>query len=161
MHHASHSLHAHLSTGHIRFSLTAMPPASLTQEEISALRLAAEAAARNAYAPYSHFFVGAALLLHNGEIVSGANFENASYGLTICAERAAVAAAIARFGPDIRIAAVYIVNLNNAASAPCGACRQVLSEFADPDTLIYFPSQSSVDVQPLSTLLPFGFQLNQ
>ena len=148
-----------LSTAHIRFSLTAMSVAHLSDEQLSALKAAAEAAAANAYAPYSHFYVGAALLLQNGEIITGANFENASYGLTICAERAAVGSAIARFGPETRITAVYIVNRNNAASAPCGACRQVLSEFASPEVPVYFPTQAGIEQQPLSALLPFGFQL--
>jgi homotetrameric cytidine deaminase len=115
----------------------------LSRDDVGRLAQAATAAAKNAYAPYSHFYVGAALLLQNGEIVTGANFENASYGLTICAERAAVGSAIARFGPKTRITAVYIVNRNNAASAPCGACRQVLSEFAGPEAPVYFPPRQA------------------
>lgn len=138
-----------------------MAVASPTQAQLSALKSAAEAAAKNAYAPYSHFYVGAALLLTNNEIIAGANFENASYGLTICAERAAIGAAIARFGPDTRIAAIYIVNRNDAASAPCGACRQVLAEFAAPNTPIFFPDENGVAMQPLSALLPFSFELNR
>ncbi len=161
MQHASHLLLGHLSTAHIRFSLTAMPLTHVSDEQLLALKTAAENAAMNAYAPYSHFNVGAALLLQNGEIVTGANFENASYGLTLCAERAAVGAAIARFGSETRIVAIYIVNRNDAASAPCGACRQVLSEFADPATVVYFPTGSGVETQPMSRLLPFGFQLRQ
>lgn len=159
MHPASDLLLSDLSTAHIRFSLTAMPLTHVSDEQLSAMKSAAENAARNAYAPYSRFYVGAALLLENGEIVAGANFENASYGLTTCAERAAIGAAIARFGPETRISAVYIVNRNNAASAPCGACRQVLSEFADAAAVVYFPTGSGVETQRLSALLPFGFQL--
>src|SRR5580704_10528138 len=99
----------------------------------------ARAAALNSYSPYSGFRVGAALRLSNGEIVTGTNVENVSYGLTICAERSALVRAVAQFGPGIRIEAVAVANLNNAASPPCGACRQMLAEFADPDAPIVFP----------------------
>src|SRR5689334_22944518 len=95
------------------------PPA-----QIEDLRQRAVAVADNAYAPYSSFRVGAALLLDDGHVITGCNVENASYRLTTCAEQAAIAAAVSLHGPDIRIRAVVIVNLNNAASQPCGACRQ-------------------------------------
>src|SRR5580698_2597263 len=78
----------------------------------------ARQAAQNSYSPYSHFRVGAALKLTNGVVVTGTNVENVSYGLTICAERSALVAAVSQFGPDIRIAAVAVANLNNAASLP-------------------------------------------
>ncbi len=106
---------------------------SLTPDEAEALQTAATNAAKNAYAPYSHFRVGAALLLNDGTTVTGCNVENASYGLTNCAERTAVFTAISEKGPQIRIRAIAVDNLNGAASAPCGACRQVLSEFALED----------------------------
>ena len=86
-------------------------------------------AAQHSYSPYSHFRVGAALRLTNGEVVTGTNVENISYGLTICAERSALVSAVSQFGPGIRIEAVAVANLNDAASPPCGACRQVLAEF--------------------------------
>ena len=98
---------------------------------LAALLSEARQAALNAYAPYSKFRVGAALLLANGKTVIGANVENASFGLTICAERAALVAAIAEYGPAIRIEAVAIANLNAKPSPPCGACRQMLSEFIE------------------------------
>src|SRR5580658_2927277 len=91
-------------------------------------------AARNSYSRYSGFSVGAALKLSNGEIVAGTNVENASYGLTICAERSALVSAVSQFGPAIRIEAVAVANLNNAASPPCGACRQLLAESALPES---------------------------
>jgi cytidine deaminase len=138
-----------------------MSMAAPTAAQLSALQSAAEVAAKNAYAPYSHFFVGAALLLTNGEIVAGANFENASYGLSVCAERAAVGAAVTRFGPEMRIAAVYVANRNNAESAPCGACRQVLAEFSAPDTPVYFAAGNEVKMQLLSALLPASFKLGR
>jgi cytidine deaminase len=121
------------------------------------LRQAATAAAQHAYAPYSSFRVGAALLLHNGAIVSGCNVENASFGLTICAERAAMVQAVAGFGTDISVRAVFVTNLNQRASSPCGACRQFLAEFATANTPVYFPSDDGEIVQTMSALLPFGF----
>ena len=131
--------------------------------EMTALVNAALDAAKLAYAPYSGFRVGSALLLTNGEMVTGANVENVSYGLTICAERSALVRAVAMFGPDVRIAAAAIVNLNDAPSPPCGACRQVLAEFMDPDGPVSFPAQRSGMVAaitlPFRELLPFGFDL--
>jgi cytidine deaminase len=119
--------------------------------------------AQLAYAPYSGFRVGSALLLTNGEVVTGANVENVSYGLTNCAERSALFRAVAQFGPDLRIAAVAIVNLNNAPSPPCGACRQVLAEFMDGDAPVSFPAGSTGAVErvtlPFRELLPYGFDL--
>lgn len=124
---------------------------------------AALAAAENSYSPYSGFRVGSALLLTNGETVTGVNVENVSYGLTICAERSAIVRAIAQFGPGMRIAAAAVVNLNGAPSPPCGACRQVLAEFMDPDAPVSFPSGSAGAVQtailPIRELLPHGFDL--
>ena len=90
------------------------------------LRSAAREAAQQAYAPYSGFRVGAALLLESGDIVCAANVENTSYGLALCAERSAVARAVAQHGPRIRIAAVAVDNLDDKPCSPCGACRQVL-----------------------------------
>lgn len=119
--------------------------------------------AQNAYAPYSGFRVGAALMLASGEVVTGANVENVSYGLTLCAERSALVQAVARFGPDVRIIAAAVVNLNDSPSPPCGACRQVLAEFTEPDAPVSFPADRSGGVAaivlPFHDLLPFGFDL--
>jgi cytidine deaminase len=86
-----------------------------------------------------------------------------SYGLTICAERAALVRAVAQFGPEIRIVAVAVVNLNGAASPPCGACRQVLAEFMDADGLVSFPGVDAGAVVtvtlPMRELLPYGADL--
>ena len=124
---------------------------------------AATAVAAHAYAPYSGFRVGAALLLTTGEIVTGTNVENVSYGLTLCAERAALVQAVARFGPGIRVAAAAVVNLNQAASPPCGACRQVLAEFTEPDAPISFPAGQPGAVRavtaPFSAILPYAFDM--
>jgi len=136
-------------------------------EELStamqALVQAAQDVAQRSYSPYSGFRVGAALLLSNGEIVTGTNVENVSYGLTICAERSAITRAVAQFGPKIRIRAAAVVNLNNAPSPPCGACRQVLAEFMDADAPVSFPTGEAGAVTnatlPIRELLPFGFDL--
>lgn len=116
-------------------------------------------AARNSYSRYSGFSVGAALKLSNGEVVTGTNVENASYGLTICAERSALVAAVTRFGPGIRVEAVVVVNLNNAPSPPCGACRQVLSEFIRPDARVTFPATGGARTMKFSELMPEMFEL--
>jgi cytidine deaminase len=136
---------------------------SPTPKESRRLQHAAAQAAENAYAPYSGFRVGAALLLDDGSIVTGGNVENSSYGLTICAERSALFRAIAEKGPNIRIRAIAVDNLNGATSAPCGACRQVLSEFALADAIIFFPATFSTgergfENRPFFDLLPFAFR---
>jgi cytidine deaminase len=125
---------------------------------LSLLDLAREAALR-AYAPYSGFRVGAALRLAGGEIVTGTNVENVSYGLTICAERSAVVRAVSQFGPEIRIEAIAVANLNDAPSPPCGACRQVLSEFTLPDAPVIFPFEEDVQVMAFRELLPLAFEM--
>jgi cytidine deaminase len=132
---------------------------ALSTAEIATLQTAATQAAGNAYAPYSKFRVGAALQLANGAVVTGANVENVSYGLTICAERSAIVTAVAQFGPAVRVTAACVTNLNGAASPPCGACRQVLAEFMDGDAMVIFPGEQGQEVRRLSELLPFGFKL--
>jgi len=119
----------------------------------------AHQAALNSYSPYSGFRVGAALRLTNGEVVTGTNVENVSYGLTICAERSALVAAVSRFGPEIRIDAVAVANLNDAASPPCGACRQMLSEFILPDAPVAFPAADGPRTMPFSAILPLAFEM--
>jgi len=119
----------------------------------------ARRAALHSYSPYSGFRVGAALKLTSGEVVTGTNVENVSYGLTICAERAALVRAVSEFGPAIRITAVAVANLNTAASPPCGACRQMLAEFVLPDAPVAFPAESGTRTMPFSELLPYGFEM--
>jgi cytidine deaminase len=101
---------------------------------VTKLQTAAMQAARRAYCPYSHFSVGAAILTTDGKIFSGCNVENASYGLTICAERNAIFQAVA--SGSKQIAAVMVYTPTAIPSAPCGACRQVINEFG-PDAEIY------------------------
>jgi homotetrameric cytidine deaminase len=126
---------------------------------LQALLDEARAAARNSYSPYSGFKVGAALRLTGGAVVTGTNVENVSYGVTICAERSALVRAVSEFGPAIRIAAVAVANLNNAASPPCGACRQMLAEFVLPDAPIAFPAADGVRVMSFSEILPLAFDM--
>jgi homotetrameric cytidine deaminase len=126
---------------------------------LQALLAQARQAAENSYSPYSGFRVGAALRLSNGAVVIGTNVENVSYGLTICAERAALVAAVSQFGPGIRIQAVAVANLNNAASPPCGACRQMLAEFTLPDAPVAFPAADGPRTMPFSEILPLAFEM--
>lgn len=114
-------------------------------------------ARERAYAPYSGFAVGAALLTEDGSVVLGGNVENASYGMTICAERSAVVRALAeghrRFG-------AVAVAADAATCPPCGACRQVLAEFAAAGMTVTFPREGEVVTMPLDELLPVGFELS-
>lgn len=126
---------------------------------LAELLASAEQAAFNSYSPYSGFRVGSALRLATGEIVTGTNVENVSYGLTICAERAALVRAVSQFGPQIRIAAVAVANLNSAASPPCGACRQMLAEFISPDAPVLFPAAGGLRAMPFSAVLPLAFDM--
>jgi cytidine deaminase len=135
-------------------------PTALAPAELAALHHHAKAAAQNSYSPYSHFRVGAAVLLESGAIVAGTNVENASYRLTSCAEQAAIAAAVTLHGPNLRIRAVAVVNLNGAACMPCGACRQTILEFATPDTAVFYPNAAGETVSTtLAALLPAAFRL--
>ena len=127
--------------------------------ELETLMEQAREAAQNSYSPYSGFRVGAALRLTNGEVVTGANVENISFGLTICAERSALVSAVSRFGPEIRIEAVAVANLNDKASPPCGACRQMLAEFILPDAPVLFPAADGIRTMAFSGLLPMAFEM--
>ena len=112
----------------------------------------------NAYAPYSHFRVGAAVLTENGKVYTGANVENVSYGLTNCAERSAVFAAISAGARKICAIAIAGGRESCDYTMPCGACRQVLSEFADKDCPVYIvKSETEIQTYTLGELLPKGF----
>jgi cytidine deaminase len=117
----------------------------------------ARAAAEQAYAPYSEFSVGAAALATDGSIHTGCNVENASYGLTICAERAAVSAAVGAGHRQIIAVAVSASKVSH--TTPCGACRQVLNEFrpATTDMAIVLDDHNSGEQVWLDDLLPRGF----
>ena len=134
-------------------------PNSTPDASLEELLTKARDAARQSYAPYSGFHVGAAIRLTGGAVVTGTNVENVSYGLTICAERAALVSAVSQFGPAIQIAAVAVATLNKAASPPCGACRQMLSEFVLPDAPVVFPAADGQRIMPFSELLPLAFDM--
>jgi cytidine deaminase len=118
----------------------------------------AKKAMKNAYAPYSRFRVGAAILLANGQIYAGCNVENASYGLCNCAERTAIFSAVAAQGPKIEVRAVAVVNDQGVPCSPCGACRQVIYEFG-PDSIIFFQAAGGPKQAHITELLPEGFRL--
>ncbi|MGA8152658.1 MAG: cytidine deaminase [Terriglobales bacterium] len=131
---------------------------SLTRKRREQLLRAARRAMENAYAPFSHFRVGAALLTSEGEIFVGCNVENSSYGMTNCAERTAIFAAVAKSGPKLNIRAVAVVNDQDVPCSPCGACRQVIYEFG-PQATIVFKSSKGWKETPITELLPEGFRL--
>ena len=123
------------------------------------LLAAARAAAARAYCPYSRFAVGAALLADDGRIFTGANVENASYGLTVCAERAAVLQAVNAGARRFR--ALAIVTGSRTPATPCGACRQVLAEFCDDRLPVFCGTRTGASVKrtTLGNLLPQAFRL--
>lgn len=123
----------------------------------------AEQASKHAYAPYSGFQVGAALECEDGTIITGCNVENASYGLTICAERNAIFKAVSeghRKVSCIAIAGREKEREFRGVCPPCGACRQVMEEFASPDCrIILGRSDAQIKEYSLQELLPLGFRL--
>lgn len=127
------------------------------EDDVARLVQAAISARDHAYAPHSHFYVGAALLMHDGRIIEGCNVENASYSLTQCAERVAVTSGVVAGYRSFR--AVAIASIGGAM--PCGACRQVLAEFG-MDVFVYTIDVIDGDrrVRRLSELLPDAFSTN-
>lgn len=125
------------------------------------LIMAARSAKKNTYSPYSNFPVGAAVLLEDGQIFKGTNIENASYGLTCCAERVALFSARTESSAKVVGLAISIGHegktLPKESLVPCGACRQVMSEFLDPDTPIYIDGNRNFT---MDELLPYSFVLN-
>lgn len=126
-----------------------------------ALLKLADDAAREAYCPYSKYRVGAALLAADGRTFCGCNVENASYGLTLCAERAAFAAAVA--AGRRRFLAVAVVAAGPAMPYPCGACRQVMAEFCGPDFAVHIARRAQLrafETHRLADLLPKSFRFS-
>ena len=112
----------------------------------------------HAYAPYSNFKVGACVLAESGKTYTGCNFENSSFGMTICAERNAIGSAIAQGERKIKAVAIYSPNIKNCT--PCGACRQVMTEFKSDDGIdIIVETETGIKVYKLSELLPETFEL--
>jgi len=124
------------------------------------LLVLAETAALQAYAPYSKFRVGCALMTLSGQIYTGCNVENASYGLTICAERNAVFQAVAQEGAAMKVARLAVVCLGQEFP-PCGACRQVIAEFSLPDGLteVTFLRDGKPVTRTMAELQPDTFAL--
>lgn len=115
-------------------------------------------ASKQAYAPYSNFQVGACILTDNGNTYTGCNMENASFGLTICAERNAIANAIANGERKIKAVGIYSPKMENCY--PCGACRQVISEFSGENNVdIILKSGDELNVFTIKELLPGEFKL--
>ncbi len=141
-----------------RENISLMQMKKLSAGEQAKLLRSAKKVMKNAYAPYSKFRVGAAILLSNGKVFTGCNVENASYGMTNCAERTAIFSAVADLGPKIEIRAVSVVNDQGVACSPCGACRQVIYEFG-PDAIIFFAGANGPKQAHITELLPEGFGL--
>ncbi|MGF1540559.1 MAG: cytidine deaminase [Pleurocapsa sp.] len=129
----------------------------ITEGEKNRLLAVARQALAHAYAPYSNFRVGAAVLTQTGQIFAGCNVENVSYGLSMCAERNAIASAVLAEGGDtMKIKAIAVVNHRNIPCSPCGACRQVIWEFGKTAIVIY-QGDNQLEVCNATELLPAGF----
>ena len=126
----------------------------MTELEIQKLMDCAIKARENAYSPYSHFAVGAALLCEDGTLFEGCNIENASYGLTNCAERTAIFKAVSE--GHIKFKALAVVADTEGPCAPCGACRQVMAEFKIP-LIILGNLMGNIKIVTIEELLPFSF----
>lgn len=126
----------------------------LTKKEMERLHTAAQKAAKFSYSPYSHFPVGAAVLTESGEVFLGTNVENASYGLTICAERVAIFNAITNGHKKIKALALFAEKAEGIT--PCGACRQVILEFGK-DILVIYKKDRKLIACPVTDLIPDSF----
>lgn len=126
----------------------------MTELETQKLMDCAIKARENAYSPYSHFAVGAALLCEDGTLFEGCNIENASYGLTNCAERTAIFKAVSE--GHVTFKALAVVADTEGPCAPCGACRQVMVEFKIP-LIIMGNLMGDIKIVSMEELLPFSF----
>lgn len=126
----------------------------MTELEIQKLMDCAIKARENAYSPYSHFAVGAALLCEDSTLYEGCNIENASYGLTNCAERTAIFKAVSE--GHTKFKALAVVADTEGSCVPCGACRQVMAEFKIP-LIIMGNLMGNIKIVTIEELLPFSF----
>lgn len=136
---------------------TLLQDAGIDESLVERMMAAARVAADHAYAPYSHFPVGAAVLTASGEIVSGVNIENASSGLTVCGERVAIFTAAAQGHREFRAVAVSAPRA--AGTTPCGACRQVINEFkpGGGELVVLIDHGDRIVPHAFSDLLPHAF----
>lgn len=134
---------------------------ALAPERVQELLQAAQRVSEKAYAPFSKFHVGAAILTAGGKVFTGCNVENSSFGMTNCAERTAIFSAVAdgAVSAHTDLVAVAVVNKDGVPCSPCGACRQVIYEFG-PEAIVIFRAKSGQITQmKASDLLPEGFRL--
>ncbi len=125
------------------------------KKEYRELAEAAQKAKLNAYAPFSKFGVGAALLTADDQIFTGCNIENSSYGLTMCAERVAIFKAISQGASEFK--AIALVSDDSGFTLPCGACRQVLSDLTGNIDFVMTNRKKQFKIIKLNSLLPFAF----
>ena len=121
-------------------------------------------ARKKSYSPYSRLKVGATLITAKGNVYSGCNVENASFGLTSCAERNAIFAAIQEEGPDMQIISIAVTADSRLPISPCGACRQVIAEFRNRSkegTTVVFKSSAGMVSRKIEALLPFSFEMKK
>ncbi len=124
------------------------------QEKLIAL---AKEAQEKSYTPYSKFPIGAALITEDGDIYTGCNIENISYGLTTCGERTAIFKMISEKGPKGKIKAIAVTTKADIPCTPCGACRQVIQEFSTPHTVVIYKGPNGYMSMPMSEHLPNAF----
>lgn len=128
-----------------------------TKPNLTEMHAQAVKAREHAHSPYSKYKVGSAISLSSGEIFSGCNVENASYGGTVCAERVAIWKAVSEMGA-VKISDVVVVTDQKQAWPPCGFCRQVIAEFAGPQTMIHIGDLKGIQRSlKFSELFPDGF----
>src|SRR5437667_10088080 len=135
-----------------------MAKRSVSSKQREQLLRAARRVTKNAYAPYSNFRVAAAILTSKGETFAGCNVENASYGMTNCAERTSIFSVIAAAGPKLEIRAVAVFNAQDVPCSTCGACRQVIYGF-DPDAVVFLPDTGVCKQAHITEPLPEEFSL--
>ena len=145
----------HSIFGEFGLGVQTMKVSAATRERL--LR-AARKVMKNAYAPFSNFRVGAAILTSKGQVFVGCNVENSSYGMTNCAERTAIFSAIAKSGPELEIQAAAVTNDHGVPCSPCGACRQVIYEFG-PRAVVFYEGKNGPKQSLITDLLPEGFRL--
>ncbi len=132
----------------------------MTEDNINVLRREALSARARAHNPYSKYSVGAAVLTSDGRVFSGCNIENSSYGATLCAERVAIAKAVSEGAKILK--EVLVVTDNSPPSAPCGMCRQFMSEFAAPDLVVHLTNPlGETSTHSFTALLPRAFTPEQ